>query len=599
MTREEFDLIAPSIPHEPGVYQYFDKNKEIIYVGKAKDLRKRIASYFSRSIKYIKTERLVFEIKEIKFTIVNSEHDALLLENNLIKENWPKYNVALKDDKSFPHLVIKKEPFPRVFITRNIIQDGSEYIGPFTSVSHLRELLDFLISSLPIRTCNLNLSDKEIAKGKYKPCLHYHIGNCNAPCAGLQSAKDYQWHINQITQIIKGKNADIERAYRKLMMHYAQKMEFEKAETIKKKIGYIKNYQRKSIVANTKIDNTEVISWISMQDQLFVNYLIVFKGNIVSSFSRLYQKQIEQEDEEVMPQILMALRTKFKSSCTQIILPKRIDFEDVGIKLVVPRAGDKKKLLDLSLKNAAYLQQEEKRKSILHIKEKTTADLENLLEQLQEDLSLPYLPSHVECFDNSNFQGSFPVAAMVCFKNGLPAKEAYRKFNIKSVVGIDDFASMREVVFRRYSRLLHEKKDLPQLIIIDGGKGQLNAAIDALQELELMGKINVVGLAKNIEELFFPGDKESLKLPYHSESLKFIRRVRDEVHRFGITFHRSKRNKGVIKNELEDIKGIGKKTATDLLRKFKSIKKIKETNEAELASFIGAAKAKIILEFYR
>lgn len=535
MTKNEFKLIVPSIPHEPGVYQYFNADKNVIYVGKAKDLRKRVSSYFNgRKNKFTKTERLVQEINSIKFTLVHSEHDALLLENNWIKKYKPKYNIALKDDKTFPHLVIKNEDFPRVFITRNIIRDGSEYIGPFTSVSHLRELLEYLIRSLPIRTCNLNLAPSTIAKKKYKACLQYHIGNCKAPCVGLQDAQDYDWHIQQITKVIKGKHTEIEQAYKKLMLHYADKMEYEKAEIVKKKIQYIKNFQRKSVVANSSIDQTEVLGVIDTHDVLYINYLMVYGGNIMNSYSEIFAIPTDQSAKELLPQILLNLRQKFKSTCTQVILPFKIDFPDRDLKQIVPKVGDKKTLLDLSLKNAKYLQQEEKRKSILHISEKTADDLEILLEQVQEDLRLPFLPKHIECFDNSNFQGSYPVAAMVCFKNAQPSKNDYRRFNIKSVNGIDDFASMREIVFRRYSRLKHEQLPLPQLVIIDGGKGQLNAAIDALQELELMGSISIVGLAKNVEELFFPGDKDALKLDFYSDSLKFIRRIRDEVHRFGI-----------------------------------------------------------------
>ncbi len=597
MTKEEYSHIAPSIPHEPGVYQYFDASKKIIYVGKAKDLRKRVSSYFVKKTQYFKTTRLVSEIAEIKFTIVNSEHDALLLENSLIKKHQPKYNIDLKDDKSYPHIVIKKEAYPRVFLTRRKIKDGSEYIGPFTSVKNVRELLQFIRETLPIRTCNLNLSPKEIAKNKYKACLQYHIGNCKAPCIGLQSEEDYKFHIDQIKEILKGKNSSIEKEYKKQMQLYAEELQFEKAEIVKKKLDYIKNYQSKSIVANTKIDNTEIVGVVTNSDKVFINYMMIFQGNIVNSFSQSFTKKLEEREEDILPNIVLQLRDKFKSDCQEIILPFPIDLP-IDVKQTIPVAGDKKKLLALSEKNATYLIDEEKRKTILHIKEKTVDDLAELLEQLQEDLSLPFYPDHIECFDNSNFQGSFPVAGMVCFKNGLPSKSDYRKYNIKTVVGIDDFASMTEVVFRRYSRLLHEKQPLPQLIIIDGGKGQLNAAITALNDLELMGKINVIGLAKNIEEIFFPGDSESLKLPYHSESLKFIRRVRDEVHRFGITFHRSKRSKGVIKNELEDIKGIGKKTAMELLKKFRSVKKLKEASEKEISEVVGFSKARIVLNYF-
>lgn len=599
MNKKEFAHRAPSIPHEPGVYQYFNANNEVIYVGKAKNLRKRVGSYFSQNHRFTKTERLVSELVDIKFTIVNSEYDALLLENTLIKKYRPKYNVALKDDKSYPHIVIKNENFPRVFLTRKKIKDGSEYIGPFTSAFAVREILKFLRRSLPLRTCNLNLAPKEIAKKKYKACLQFHIGNCKAPCVGLQTKEDYEWHVSQIKDVLKGKNTELEKVYKQQMMAYADKMEFEKAELLKKKIYEIKNYNRRSIVVNTKLDNTEVVGVLSNADRVYVNYMQIIQGNVVHSFSKSYNKELGEPDADILPQIILSLREKFESSCKEIVLPFEINMPLKNVMQRIPKAGERKQLLDLSTKNARHLLNEEKRQAILHIKEKTAEDMEGILEQLQEDMSLPFYPKHIECFDNSNFQGSYPVAGMVCFKNGVPSKKDYRRYNIKTVVGADDFASMREVVFRRYSRLLHEKQDLPQLVVIDGGKGQLNSAIDALQELELMGKINIVGLAKNIEEIFFPGDKDSLQLPYESESLKLLRRIRDEVHRFGISFHRAKRSKGIIKNELENIKGIGKETAKVLLKKFKSVKKIKSATEGELALEIGQSKATLVANYFK
>jgi excinuclease ABC subunit C len=597
MTKNDFSNIAPSIPHEPGVYQYFSRRKEVIYVGKAKDLRKRVSSYFVKNHKHTKTARLVKEIVDIKFTIVNSEYDALMLENTLIKKLRPKYNVALKDDKSYPHIVIKNESFPRVFLTRRKINDGSEYIGPFTSAFAVREILKFLRRSLPLRTCNLNLDPKVIAQKSYKACLQYHIGNCKAPCIELQTEEDYMWHVSQIKDVLKGKNTELEKVYKKQMMQYAEDLQFEKAQLLKNKLVSIKNYNQKSIVVNTKLDNTEVVGVLSNADRVYVNYMMIVAGNIVHSFSDSYDKQLGEADSEILPHIILSLREKFNSSCKEIILPFEIHMP-IDVMQRIPKVGDRKKILEMSIKNARHLLNEEKRKAILHIKEKNEDDLEALLEQLQDDLSLPFYPDHIECFDNSNFQGSYPVAGMVCFKNGVPSKKDYRRFNIKTVVGADDFASMREVVFRRYSRLLHEKQPLPQLVVIDGGKGQLNSAIDALQELELMGKINIIGLAKNIEEIFFPGDKESLQLPFESESLKLLRRIRDEVHRFGITFHRQKRSKGIIKNELESIKGIGKETATMLLKKFKSVKKIKEASQEVLAIEIGEHKARLVKNYF-
>lgn len=592
MNKEEFSLIAKSIPHQPGVYRYYRKG-ELLYVGKAKDLRKRVSSYFIQNKQWYKTEKLVFELDEIKFTIVNSEHDALLLENSLIKEHQPKYNIELKDDKSFPYIVIKKEAFPRIFLTRRKIKDGSTYIGPFTSVKKVRELLNVIRKTLPIRTCNLNLSAKEIAKKRYRACLQYQIGNCKAPCVSLQEEEDYNWHIKQIKEILKGKTSKIEKAYKEEIKGLSENLEFEKAATVKSKLDFIKNFQSRSVVANTKLDDTEVVGLVSNSHKLYVNYLLFSQGNIINSISQSYERKLDAEDEDILPNIILQFREQCQSKAKTIILPFKLDLP-LEVEQKIPKGGEAKKVLELSTQNATFYLDEEKRQAINHIKQKSSQDMEHLLEQLQLDLRLPFYPDHIECFDNSNFQGSYPVGAMVCFRDGVPSKKDYRKFNIKSVVGIDDFASMREVVFRRYSRLKHEKQDLPQLVIIDGGKGQLSASIDALQDLELLGKITVVGLAKNVEEIFYPGDQEGLRLPYESESLKFVRRVRDEVHRFGITFHRKRRSKGIVKNELEEIKGIGKKTATDLLRKFKSVKKIKAATEEELVEVVGLAKAKLI-----
>lgn len=597
MTKEEFSSIASSIPHKAGVYRYYKAGK-LLYVGKAKDLRKRVSSYFIKNKQWFKTEKLVFELDEIKFTIVNSEHDALLLENSLIKEHQPKYNIELKDDKSFPFIVIKKEAFPRVFLTRQKIKDGSTYIGPFTSVKKVRELLNVIRRTLPIRTCNLDLSPKEISKKKYRACLQYQIGNCKAPCVGLQDEEAYNWHIKQIKEILRGKTSKIQKSYKKEIKELSENLEYEKAAAIKAKLDFIKNFQSRSVVANTKLDETEVLGLVSNEHKLYANYILFSQGNIVNSISQSYVKKLGAEDKDILPNIILQLREQCNSQAKTIIVPYEIDLP-LDVIQKIPKSGEAQKVLDLSVQNAKFYMDEEKRQSINHIKQKKASDMEHLLEQLQVDLRLPFYPKHIECFDNSNFQGSYPVAAMVCFKDGVPSKKDYRKFNIKTVVGIDDFASMREVVFRRYSRLKHEKKDLPQLVIIDGGKGQLSASIDALQDLELLGKITVVGLAKNVEEIFYPGDSDGLRLPYESESLKFVRRVRDEVHRFGITFHRKKRSKGIIKNELEDIKGIGKKTATDLLRKYKSVKKIKQLAENELAEFVGPSKAKIIREHFK
>lgn len=598
MTAENFQTIIKTLPTDPGIYKYFDKQNELIYVGKAKNIRKRVTSYFAKTFTGYKTHELVKRIDHIEFTIVDSEQDAFLLENSLIKQFQPKYNINLKDDKTYPYIVIKNEPFPRIFLTRNRINDGSEYLGPFTSVGRVRELLSFIKEFIPLRTCKLNLTEQNILRQKFKVCLEYHLGNCKGPCEGLQSSEDYQEGLQQVKQMIKGNLSPVIQRYKEEMNYYAGELQFEKAELIRKKIEGLENYQARSVIVSKTLSDIDVFSILREKNTAYINYLMVQNGTIIQTHTIALEPKLDETDEEILSLAIIDLRKKFNSEATEIVIPFRIDFESEGILVTVPKAGDKKKLLDLSEKNVNYFMEEMKRKKMLRLEGKTDKEKTEILEQLRKDLHLPSLPVQIECFDNSNFQGSFPVAAMVYFRNGLPDKNEYRRFNIKTVTGINDFASMKEVVSRRYRRLLKDELPLPQLIIIDGGKGQLNAAVEGLEEIGMTGKTTVVGLAKNEEEIFFPGDKESIKLPWDSESLKLIRRIRDEVHRFGITFHRNQRSRGTFMNELEKIKGIGKNTADTLLKKFRSVKKIKELERNELEKEVGKSKAEIIYRHF-
>lgn len=593
MTSEEYKKISAGIPNSPGIYKYFDIDSNLIYVGKAKNLRKRITSYFIKTFTGYKTYELVQRIARIEFTIVNSEQDAFLLENSLIKQFQPRFNINLKDDKSYPYIVIKNEPFPRVFLTRREIADGSEYLGPYTSVGKVRELLNFIKQTIQLRTCSLNLTEKNIAKGKFKVCLEYHLGNCKGPCEALQTRQDYDQGLVQLKNLLKGKLGPVIQHFKNEMKQYATQMEFEKAEAVRKKIEFIENYQSKSVIVTPKLGDVDVFSIIKENGSAYVNYLMVQNGTIVQTKTLKVETHLDESVEEILSFTIAQLRTTFGSQSCEIILPIALDYAEPNVLITVPRGGDKKKLLELSERNVSYFIDDLRQKERLKLEGKNT-DRVKLLQLLQKDLQLPDLPVHIECFDNSNFQGSFPVSAMVCFKNGEPSKKDYRHFNIKTVQGINDFASMKETVFRRFKRVLTEAQPFPQLVIIDGGKGQLSAAAEALEELGATGKTSLVGLAKNEEEIFFPGDKESLKLPYKSDSLRLIRRIRDEVHRFGIGFHRKKRSKGTFKNELEEIKGIGKGTADLLLSTFRSVSKIKQKNEEELSALIGKSKAKLL-----
>lgn len=598
MTQKEFSDIAHTIPLQPGIYKYYDAANELLYVGKAKSLRKRVSSYFSKSYTSYKTHELVQRIRKIEFTIVNSEQDAFLLENSLIKNFQPLFNINLKDDKSYPFIVLKNEPFPRVFFTRRRINDGSQYLGPYTSVGKVRELLDFIKQNIQLRTCKLNLAPANIEKKKFKVCLEYHLGNCKGPCEGLQSTQDYDDGMERLKHLLKGNLTPVIQHYRADMNDHVQKMEFEKAAVIKKKLDHLQVYKARSTVVNERLGTMDVFSILEEGDTAYVNYLSVSNGSIVLTKTITLKKKLDEPADEVLSFAIAQLRETFNSEATEIIVPITITYPGELITVTIPQAGDKKKLLELSEKNVNYFKEELKKSKMLLLEDKTSSEIDKVLLQLREDLHLSESPVHIECFDNSNFQGSYPVSAMVCFKNGQPSKNDYRRFNVKTVKGINDFATMKEVVYRRYKRVAEEQKPFPQLVIIDGGKGQLSSAMEAIEELGLIGKTTLVGLAKNEEEIFFSGDQQSIKLPWDSESLKLIRRIRDEVHRFGITFHRNQRSKGTLKNELEQIPGIGKSTIDQLLKTFKSVKNIKEKQEEELSPVIGNSRAKLLRAYF-
>jgi excinuclease ABC subunit C len=598
MTRDAFSKIIKTIPNLPGCYRYYDSKQKLLYVGKAKDLRKRVSSYFNKTGNSYKTQKLVTLIAHIEVTITDNEHDAFLLENSLIKHHQPKFNISLRDDKTYPYIVIKNEHFPRVFFTRKVVRDGSEYIGPFTGVWRVKELLQLIKANIPLRTCSLNLSPANIQKGKYKVCLEYHLGNCKGPCEGLQTEAAYNESIQQVRHILKGNTQEVIKILKEEMLQHAAQLAFEKAAVIKSKIDALQQYTSKSTVVSTHLEYVDIASIVSTEDAAYVNYMMLSNGSVIYAKNKAIQKLLEEDDKSILSLAVSNMRDVSGSTAKEIIVPFEIDVTDVALKLTVPKAGDKKKLLDLSLKNAALYKDEARKEKALLLKEKTEEAMLEVLEQLQEALQLQDLPQHIECFDNSNFQGSFPVAAMVCFKNGLPFKKEYRHFHIKTVEGINDFASMSEIVFRRYKRLLEEEKPLPELVIIDGGKGQLSAALKSIEKLGLIGRMTVVGLAKKEESIFFPGDEKPLQLPYDSPAHLLVRRIRDEVHRFGITFHRQTRSKGTIKNELEAIPGIGEKIATELLKEFRSVKNIKTLTERELTRVIGAKKARLVWAYF-
>ncbi|MFN5422152.1 MAG: excinuclease ABC subunit UvrC [bacterium] len=598
MNAEKFTTIQQTLPTAAGIYKYYNANGNLLYIGKAKNIRKRVSSYFTNTKLSHKTQELIRQISSIECTVVDSEHDALLLENSLIKEFKPKYNIVLKDDKTYPYIVIKNEPYPRVFITRRKFPDGSLYIGPYTSIGKVRDLFEFIKQHVPLRSCTLNLTEKNITAKKFKVCLEYHLGNCKGPCTGLQTAEDYAAGIRDVKDILKGNLRGVISDYKKKQEQFVEDLEFEKAELIQKKINALKNYRFSSIVVSPKVGDADVFATATYNETLAVSYLSVRNGTINNSGNHVFKLNIEEKTEDILPQAILYVQSLYNSDCKEIIVTEELNFGFEEYKVVVPKSGDKKKLLDLAKTNATYFINELKRKnSLLQLNEEV--DKLSLLASVQQSLSLHETPTHIECFDNSNFQGSYPVSAMVCFKDGLPSKKDYRRYNVESVTGINDFASMKEAVERRYGRLIKENESLPQLVIIDGGKGQLSAAVDAIRGLGLEGKMTLIGLAKNVEEIFFVGDKESLKLGYQSDVLRFIRSIRDEVHRYGITFHRNKRSKGTFTNELEEIEGIGKKTVAELLLTFRSVKNIKKASREDLAVVIGNKKAEILSEYFK
>jgi len=585
---------SSTLPNNPGVYQFYDKDEKILYVGKAKNLKKRVSSYFTKKHDYGKTRVLVKKIVSIKHIVVATESDALLLENNLIKKYRPRYNVLLKDDKSYPWICIKKERFPRIFPTRKLIKDGSEYYGPYTSMKTVRTLLDLIRSVYPLRTCNYDLSSEKIAARKYKRCLEYHLGNCLGPCEGLHDAESYDRQINDIREIIKGNFKSSLQYFKKQMKTLADDMQFEDAQKMKEKIAVLESYQAKSTIVNPKINNVDVFSIISDEAFAYVNFLQVSHGSIVRSHTLEIKKKLNETDVDLLSLAIVEIRQRFQSTSKALYVPFPITSTE-ELKVTIPKLGDKKKILDLSQRNAKFYRQERFNQIKIIDPDRHT---KRIMGQMKEDLRLSDEPRHIECFDNSNMQGTHPVAACVVFRDGKPSKKEYRHFNIKTVEGPDDFASMEEVVFRRYKRLLNEDSSLPQLIVIDGGKGQLSSALKSLDALGLRGKIAIIGIAKRLEEIYFPKDPIPLYLDKKSESLKIIQQLRNEAHRFGITFHRNKRSKSAISSELESIAGIGEKTARELLQQFKSVKRIKDAPIDALAEAIGMSKAKKVYESF-
>ena len=589
------ELQIQTLPDNPGVYQYFDKEGKILYVGKAKNLRKRVSSYFNKVHDTAKTNVLVKKIVEIRHIVVPTETDALLLENNLIKKLQPRYNVLLKDDKTYPWICIKNEPFPRIFSTRKMIKDGSEYFGPYTSFKTVHTILDLIKELYPLRTCNFDLSRANINSGKFKVCLEYHIGNCKGPCEGLETQEHYQNQVNAIREILKGNFKESLKDFKKLMTDLAMDMQFEQAQKIKEKIEVLENYQARSTILNPKLSNIDVFSIVSDETMAYVNFLQISHGAIVRSHTMELKKKLEETDEELLELAVVELRERFHLNSKEIILPFELDFGE-KIRVTVPKLGDKKQVLDLSERNAKYYRLDQLKQIKIVDPDRHT---NRIMAQMQKDLRLSVEPRHIECFDNSNIQGTNPVSACVVFKDGKPSKKDYRHFNIKTVEGPNDFASMEEVVYRRYKRMLDENEPLPQLIIIDGGKGQLSSALKSLDDLGLRGKIAIIGIAKRLEELFYPGDSVPLYLDKKSETLKTIQHLRNEAHRFGITFHRDKRSKSALNSTLEMIPGIGEKTMVTLLKHFKSVKRIKEASEKEISDVVGVSKAKKISEFYK
>ncbi|TGD58508.1 excinuclease ABC subunit UvrC [Flavobacterium humi] len=595
MTISALELQIQSLPDNPGVYQYYDKEGKILYVGKAINLRKRVGSYFNKIHDNAKTNVLVKKIVSIKHIVVPTETDALLLENNLIKTLQPRYNVLLRDDKTYPWICIKNERFPRIFSTRKMIKDGSEYFGPYTSFKTVHTILDLIKELYPLRTCNYDLSKANIDSGKFKVCLEYHIGNCKGPCEGLESLEDYQKQVQAIREILKGNFKESLKDFKKQMTVLATEMKFEQAQQIKEKIEVLENYQSRSTILNPKISNIDVFSIISDESAAFVNFLQISHGSIIRSHTMEIKKKLDETDKELLELAIVELRERFNLLSKEIIVPFEVEV-GANLKITIPQLGDKKQILELSQRNAKFYRMDQLKQLQIVDPDRHT---NRIMAQMQKDLRLSVEPRHIECFDNSNIQGTNPVAACVVFKDGKPSKKDYRHFNIKTVDGPNDFASMEEVVYRRYKRLLDENQPLPQLIIIDGGKGQLSSALKSMDDLGLRGKIAIVGIAKRLEELFYPGDSAPLYLDKKSETLKVIQQLRNEAHRFGITFHRDKRSKSALNSSIESIPGIGEKTMETLIKHFKSVKRLKLASENEISAVVGLSKAKKIYEFYK
>ena len=583
------------LPDAPGVYQYFDKTGKIIYVGKAKSLKKRVSSYFNKNQENNKTRILVSHIHQLKFIVVESELDALLLENNLIKTYQPKYNIALKDDKTYPWIVIKKEPFPRIFQTRQKRNDGSKYFGPYPNVKVMQSLLGLIKEMYPLRTCPLDLQQYKIDEGKFKTCLEFHIGRCLGPCVGNQTMTAYDKMVEEIELLLKGKTYYLIQLLKSKMLDFSEKYQFEKAQEMKTLIEQIEKYRSKSSVVSSTISDIDVFTIEETDNRFFFNFLMIQEGAIIHAYTSEVVKKLDEDLETIISYVLPEIRLRFESTSKEVIIQQNLGIILPGIQFSIPQIGEKKKLIELSLRNVSYYRLDKLKKEQLNLTER---DPNRVLKQVQADFKLNELPVHMECFDNSNFQGTNAVSACVVFKNGKPAKNDYRHFNVKTVEGPDDFATMREVVYRRYKRMLDENQSLPQLIIIDGGKGQLGAALEALDELSLRGKVVIVGIAKRLEEIFYPGDQYPIYIDKRSESLKLIQFMRNEAHRFGITHHRNKRSKNSIQSELLEIKGIGEKTMQELFKEFKTIKVMRETSLDILEKKIGRSTATILFNFF-
>jgi excinuclease ABC subunit C len=593
---EELKNIITNLPNEPGIYQFFDKTGTIIYIGKAKRLKKRVASYFNKSHDNRKTTLLVRNITDIKYIVVETEQDALILENNLIKKYKPRYNIQLKDDKTFPWICIKNERFPRVFYTRRVIKDGSQYFGPFTSMLLVRTLIELFKQTYKLRTCNYSLTHENVSRGKFKVCLQYHIGNCLGPCKNLQSENHYMEGIEQIRHILRGNIGGVVSELKQVMKTYANELKYEEANDVKEKLEVLEKYQAKSTVVSPTIRNVDVYCYKREDNISYINFLKIVNGGVIHSFTLEIKSKVDESDEDLLMSGITEIRQKIYSNTSEIIVPFEPSFQLEGVHFTIPKRGEKKKLLELSEKNVKYYILEKKKNNALK-KHETPA--ERILKTAQKDLRLNEIPFHIECFDNSNLQGTNPVASCVVFKNAKPSKKDYRHFNIKTVTGADDYASMEEIVYRRYKRLIEEEKSLPNLVVVDGGKGQLGAALKALEKLGQRGKLPIIGIAKRLEEIYYPGDPVPLYIDKNSETLKLIQKLRDEAHRFGITHHRSKRDKGMTVSELDKIRGIGAKTKEALLLKFKSVEAIKNASLETLEAEVGKSKAKIIQNYFK